>query len=61
MNSKTPNRQRRMEIKTLNRKLSCIDAERKFHWKTARYESEHKELLNKQEENTRKKLEALGA
>lgn len=52
-------KERRLKIRTLNRQLKVIQAERKFVWKTPKYQVEHTALLNRQEEKLSKELEKI--
>jgi hypothetical protein len=52
-------KERRMEIKSLQRKLNQISAERKFIWHTPKYQEAHISLLDNQEEKIQRKLEKI--
>ena len=52
-------KEKRLKVRYYQHQLKMIDLERKFIWKTPKYQDEHSELLDKQEENLRKKLEEV--
>lgn len=56
---KVSNRERRMKIKHFQRQLRMIELERKFEWKTPKYQEAHISLLNSQQEKITRKLEEI--